>query len=231
MPTPPRITVVDDDNEMADYLTTLLHEEGGYKTESFPTPGRFFDALIKRKPDLLVLDMGLPGMDGREIIRVIRSNPETKNLLIVAVSGKQIQTADITSGIDTGADEYFLKPVDSQEFLVRIRNLLERRLAPQKDAEEIIELGPLKLSLSRRVCSLGGKDVTLTHMEFDLLLYLLRQSNRALTRSVLLESVWGGTPNMNTRTVDKHMETLRKKLGPFGKKIETVVGIGYIFRP
>ena len=96
--------------------------------------------------------------------------------------------------------------------------------------EELLEAGPLTISLDQHTCQLDGKPLTLTRLEFDLLVFFLRQAERALTRSVLLEAVWGGTPDMNTRTVDKHVETLRKKLGAFGKKFETVVGIGYIFR-
>jgi DNA-binding response OmpR family regulator len=114
--------------------------------------------------------------------------------------------------------------------LVRLEGLLSRSALPSKPPEEVLRLGDLSVNVDGRVCSLGGRDVGLTRLEFDLLVYFLRQGNRVLTRSILLESVWSGDPTMTTRTVDKHVENLRRKLGPFGSRIETVVRVGYILR-
>ena len=223
-----RIAIVEDDDEMGAYLVTLLKAEG-YRCERYATPGRFLDSLVKQKPDLVLMDMGLPGMDGREIIRVLRLNPETKHLLIVAVSA-QTNSNNILTGIQSGADDYFSNPVDAEALLVRIRNLLCRFADRTPIEEKAVEVGPLSISLEEHTCRLNGKPLALTRLEFDLLLFFLRQSDRVLTRGVLLENVWGGTPDMQTRTVDKHVETLRKKLGAFGERFETVVGIGYLFR-
>jgi len=223
-----RIAIVDDDLEVGDFLLQLLKAEG-YDAAHYPTPGKFFDAILRRQPALTVLDMQLPGMDGREIIRLLRSNPDTGRMLIVAISGKQRSKKDVISGIQRGADEYFLKPLDSEEFLARLSSLL-RRAHSSPAPEDVIRLDGLTIFPERRQCELEGEAVSMTRLEFDLLTHLVRNANRILTRGSLLEDVWTGDPTMSTRTVDKHIEMLRRKLGEFGERIATVIRVGYVLK-
>jgi DNA-binding response OmpR family regulator len=213
---------------MGDYLVKLLSTKG-YKTSLHPTAGRFFDAMLKTKPDVVLLDMQLPGMDGKEIIRVLRNSEQTRNLVIIAMSGALKETADVVAGFHSGADEYLVKPFDPDFLLVRIDGFL-RRTAASAPPEEVLRFSDVSVFLDQRVCRVKANEIELTRLEFDLLVYLIRQSNRVLTRSILLEQVWGGDPTMTTRTVDKHIENLRRKLGDAGRRIEAVIRVGYILR-
>lgn len=211
-------------------LILIALQTSGYLAGLYPTPGKFFDSLIKNKPDLLILDMHLPGMDGKEIVRVMRNNPETRNAFIIAISGEAKGTEDIIKGLKTGADEYMVKPLEMDLLLTRIAGFLRRGLPNGSHGPPILQSGPLTIFPEERSVKLVGKPVTLTRLEYDLLTYFIQHSNRVLTRSLLLETVWGGNSDMTTRTVDKHVESLRKKLGTFGKNFETVVRVGYMLR-
>jgi two-component system alkaline phosphatase synthesis response regulator PhoP len=226
-----KIAVVDDDPEWGDFVSCLLKPRS-LKTSCFPTSGKFFDSLIKTSYELVVLDMHLPGMHGREVIRVLRANPQTRRMLIVGVSGEEIGSADAVSALDAGADEYLSKPVDAEFLAARITALLRR--AGDHGAggpePERITLGALSIEPDQQQVRVDGKAVVLTNLEFQLLLYCVRNVNRVLTRPLILEQVWGVKTPMDTRTVDKHVESLRRKLGPFGKKFETVVKVGYCLK-
>jgi DNA-binding response OmpR family regulator len=225
------ISVVDDDPEVLKFLEFVL-KKAGYAVSAAATPGRFFDSILKSKPALCLIDVQLPGMDGREIVRVLRSSEETRDIPLVVMSAQAVSSTDKVRGLNDGADEYFAKPLDVDLLLVRIANLLARRGAAPAEAPggEIVSWGPLRVLLDEHRATLGGKDVPLTHMEMKLLVAFLRQPGRVLPRALLLQSVWNAE-GASTRTVDKHVETLRRKLPPFGKKVETVVGVGYLFRP
>lgn len=224
-----KIAVVDDDPEWGDLLLRIL-KSGGYDCIHFPTAGRFFDWMIRSKPVMVLLDMQLPGMHGREVIRVLRSNSETRDLLIVAVSAHEVMSAEAVKAFEAGADEYLTKGVDHDLILARIGALMRRGPAAAARTEERLTSGDLVILPEQRVVRMGGKEIALTHLEFDLLVYFVRQTGRVLTRSLILESVWGGSPNMDTRTVDKHVESLRRKLGAFGRSLETVIRVGYVLK-
>jgi DNA-binding response OmpR family regulator len=225
------ISIVDDDPEVLKFLEFVL-AKAGYAVSTSSTPGRFFDSILKTKPALCLIDVQLPGMDGREIIRVLRASPETRGIPLVAMSAVAVTPSDKVRGLDDGADEYFSKPLDLDFLLLRVANLLARRGGAGASAPppEIVSWGPLQISIDEHRATLAGKEVPLTHLEMKLLLAFLRQPGRVLPRALLLQSVWNST-GTSTRTVDKHVETLRRKLPPFGKKVETVVGVGYLFRP
>ncbi len=224
-----RIAVVDDDAGMLELLSLVLGK-AGYKVHVYPTPGRFFDGVLKNKPDVCLIDVQLPGMDGREVVRVLRANPETGKTLLVLMTAHATLPGDAVMGLEIGADEYMVKPLDMDLLLVRIAGLLARR-GGATSAHEVMRWGPVSIVPEEHRVMFGGKDVAFTHLEFQLLLAFLRQPNRVLARSWLLQTVWQSSPSVSTRTVDKHVESLRRKLPPFGKKVETVVGVGYIFRP
>ena len=227
----PKIAVVDDDPETRALLERVLGK-AGFKVRTYATPGRFFDGVLRVKPALCLVDVQLPGMDGREIVRVLRSNLETRAVPVILMSAAAKSSDDVVSGLDSGADEYLPKPLDLELLVVRVKNLLAlaRRGAAPPTADSVRWGGLLILPDERRL-TLNGKDVPLTHLEFELLLAFLRQPNRVLPRSWLLQNVWNSSALVTTRTVDKHVQSLRRKVPPLGKRVETVVGVGYLFAP
>lgn len=224
------ITVVDDDPEMISLLKLILEREG-YKVAGYETAGRFIDSFEKNKPDLCVIDIQLAGMDGRELIRVLRANEKNSRTPVIAMSAAATSPADMIRGLDNGADEYLAKPLDMQLLLVRVKNLIERSGGPAaRPATPVVTWKKLELFPDEHRVTWDGKDVKLTHMEFKLLQTFLGNPERVLARSWLLQTVWGSSPDVSTRTVDKHVETLRKKLPELGERIETMIRIGYVFR-
>ena len=224
------IAVVDDDDEMRALLTLVLGK-AGFKVQGYATPGRFFDGLVKSKPELCIVDVQLPGMDGREVVRVLRSNPETRALPVIMITAVATSSEDVVRGVDNGADEYFPKPLDLELLVARIENLLSRANRTAPPPEDSISWGELEIAPEEHRVTVKGKAVPLTHLEFKLLLAFLRQPNRVLPRSWLLQHVWDSSSSVSTRTVDKHVETLRRKVKPLSGNLETVVGVGYLFRP
>lgn len=226
-----QLAVVDDDDEMLLLLTTVLGRHG-YEVKTYPLPGRFLDSLRRARPDLCVLDMHLPGIHGREVIRVLRENEATRRMPIVAISAVARATADVIEGLDLGADEYLPKPLDLDLLVVRIESLLKRaEVAAQPATCERLGYGEMTVFTDEHRVVVGDKEVTLTNLEFKLLVFLLRHPNCVATRGMLLEKVWGSSPDVSTRTVDKHFESLRKKLPAMGARVETVIRVGYLFRP
>ncbi len=226
-----KIAVVDDYEGVRELLESLL-THSGYSVSTYPAAGKFLDSIPKRPPpDLVVLDLQLPGITGWECLKILKENPKTRRIPIFLISGQYKNPSDIVHGLEMGADEYVCKPFDTEVFLARVEALM-RRVYWQTGAEppEKVQAGPLILNLSEHAASLGKKVLVLTPLEYELLLYMVKNSNRVLTRGLILEQVWKGDPSMTTRTVDKHIESLRKKMGPFGKKIKTVIGVGYIFK-
>lgn len=224
------IAVVDDDLEMLALLDQVL-TRAGYKVRTYGTPGKFFDGLLKAKPDLCLVDVQLPGMDGREVVRVMRSNPETRDVAVIAISATAIASPDIVRGMDSGADEYLTKPLDLDLLLARIANLIARgRGGAPARAPEVVRWESLEVYPEEHRALLAGKEVPLTHLEFKLLSAFLGQPQRVLARSWLLQTVWESAPDVATRTVDKHVEALRRKIPVLAGRLETVVGVGYMFR-
>ena len=224
------IAVVDDDDEMRALLTLVLGK-AGFKVAGYATPGRFFDALARGKPELCIVDVQLPGMDGREVVRVLRSNPETRALPVIMITAVATSSEDVVRGVDTGADEYFPKPLDLELLVVRVQNLLSRANRNAPPPEDSISWGEIEVTPDAHRVTVRGKDVPITHLEFKLLLAFLQQPNRVLPRSWLLQNVWDSSSSVSTRTVDKHVETLRRKVRPLSGHLETVFGVGYLFRP
>lgn len=226
-----RIAVLDDDGEMLAFLKLVL-AKAGYRVDAYPTPGKFFDGLLRRRPDLCLIDVQLPGMDGRNVVRVLRSNAETRAVPAVLMSAVATASSDVVLGVEHGADEYLPKPFDLDLLVARIGNLLARRRAgAPRPSADAVRWRDLAVYPDEHRAELKGRSVALTRLEFQLLLAFLRQPNRVLPRSWLLQSVWESVPSLSTRTVDKHVETLRRKFPPLADRVETVVGVGYLFRP
>lgn len=224
------ISVVDDDPEMLALLKLVLEREG-YKFHGFETAGRFIDAFAKTKPDLCVVDVQLAGMDGRELIRVLRANQKGARTPVIAMSAAATAPADVIRGLENGADEYLPKPLDMDLLLARVRNLIERNAGEgAAPPSPVVRWRKLEVSPDEHRVSWDGREVKLTHMEFKLLETFIGNPERVLARSWLLQTVWGSSPDVSTRTVDKHVEILRRKLPGVGERVETMVRIGYVFR-
>ncbi|MDE2292837.1 MAG: response regulator transcription factor [Elusimicrobia bacterium] len=219
------VAVVDGDGGRREALARALGSRG-FEVVLFSTAGRFFDALAAGCPRAAFVSMELPGMDGREVIRVLRSDPQTRGMALVAVSRGRRRREEVIAGFEAGADEFLEEPCEPDLLAARLESILRRR--PQAPPRRVAELDGLSLDLDARVCSLRGAAVTLTRIEFDLLEHLVRHRGRILTRGALLSAVWRRPAGR--RTVDKHVESLRRKLAGFARRLDTVVNVGYVLR-
>lgn len=220
------VAVLDSEQGPRETLAGLLKARG-YEVKSFQTAGRFFDALLESVPRAAFISTELRGMDGREVIRVLRSNPETRGMALVAFSDGRRRREEVISGFEAGADEFLEGPLDPELIAARLVSLLRGR--PEVPSADVMELLGVRMDMDARVCTVSGKAVKLTRLEFDLLGHLMRHRGRVLTRGALLGTVWGEAGS-GTRTVDKHVEAVRRKVPPLAKALETVVNVGYLLR-
>ena len=219
----PRILSVDDDIHLQRTLRVLL-EEDGFDVQTAGDEAETFHQLRKQTPDLVLLDLKLPGADGFTIFKKIRDTPEWKFLPVIFLTSKGEEPHRV-SGLEMGADDYVVKPFSAAELTARIRNVLRR--ANPDGQTSILEDGPLKLDLEGRTVFVEGKSVAMRPKEFDLLALLLRKKGKLLSRSLILQSVWDVNMDVDTRTMDTHIYRLRKKLGPVGERIRSVSSLGY----
>lgn len=220
---------VEDDERILE-LTLYTMRQAGIDAEGFPHSDAFFAACQRKLPDVVLLDIMLPGMDGLEILRILRSDPATKHLPIMMLTAKGAEL-DKAIGLDAGADDYLAKPFGMVELLARVRALMRRSRTPAVAPEERMALGPVMLDAASREALVDGKRLALTKKEFDLLRMLMANAGHVLSRAQLLEGVWGMAFPGGTRTVDVHVQTLRQKLGKAHAGadglIATVRGSGY----
>lgn len=217
------IFCVDDDKTIRDIEIYTL-EATGFQAKGFADADELFEALKTEKPDLIVLDIMLPGKDGVEILRILRSDPRTEKIPVIMATAKGTEMDKILS-LDLGADDYLVKPFGVMEMVSRIKAVL-RRCAPPKN-DDIITNGEISLNVSEHTVTVNNEKISLTLKEFELLKLFMRTPGVALSREKLLSEVWGIDYLGESRTVDMHIKTLRQKLGEASKKIETVIGVGY----
>ena len=217
------IYCVEDDDSIRELMLYALRASG-FEAEGFRDSVGLFDALSHAQPQLIMLDIMLPGMDGIEILKALRGNPATARIPVIIASARGTEY-DKVVGLDLGADDYLAKPFGMMELLARVKALLRR--TEQAESEEVYRLGTLSVNKTRHEVYAAGQEVTLTLKEFDLLCLLLENKGRVLTRDRLLNRIWGYGFDGESRTVDVHIRTLRQKLGECGEYIETVRGVGY----
>ncbi len=217
------IHVVEDDDGVRE-LELYALRQAGFESEGFATTAGFRAALEKTTPQLVLLDVMLPGEDGVTLLQSLRRDPRTKRLPVILVTAKGAEM-DKVRGLDAGADDYLTKPFGIMELLARVRALLRR--SEEGKPAKVLNVGTLTLDRDRHMVAAGDKNVELTHMEFELLAFLMAHAGRAVTREVLLDDVWGIGFAGDTRTVDVHIRSLRHKLGACGDMILTVRGVGY----
>lgn len=220
------IYLLEDDESIRELVTYTLCSQG-MEAKGFATPGEFWDAMSRQKPSLLLLDVMLPEEDGVFILKKLRLSSETADMPVIMLTAKNSEY-DMILGLDSGADDYIAKPFRMMELLSRIRAVL-RRTARGKDSA-VYEKGILRVCPEQHLVEVEGVSVTLTLKEFEILCLLLENQGVVLTRSQLLDKVWGYSFDGESRTVDVHIRTLRQKLGKAGEYIETVRGIGYKMR-
>ena len=219
------IYLVEDDHSIRE-LVAYTFNTAGLEAEGFDRPSLFWEALEKRKPDLVLLDIMLPEEDGIQILQKLRQRKDTKKLPVIMLTAKGSEY-DKVMGLESGADDYVSKPFGMLELLARVKALLRRTedLRPAQESRYVI--GDLTVNRKRHEVFVKGEAVTLTKKEFDMLCYLLENKGMVLTRDQLLNQIWGYDFDGENRTVDVHIRTLRQKLGDCGTYIETIRGIGY----
>jgi len=220
----PRVLVVEDDGEIAEVLRRSLRLEG-YEVRLAGDGSDALDEANLFEPDAVVLDLGLPGLDGLEVCRQLRDDGDVPILILTARDGVDARV----EGLDSGADDYLVKPFERQELLARIRALLRRR--PPRGSAFVV-VGDLKLNPDTREVARGDRYIDLTSREFELLEYLMRNERLVVSRESLLDDVWGYAPFAETNTVDVFVSNLRRKLEAEGepRMLHTVRGAGYVLR-
>ena len=217
------IYLLEDDDSIRKLVLYGLDSQG-FQAKGFALPSEFWRAMDAEMPELVLLDIMLPEEDGLSILRKLRARPATKRLPIIMLTAKNSEY-DRVIGLDHGADDFVSKPFSMLELIARIRAVLRRAEPAQASGD--FSLGLLFVSPDRHEVKVGGKDVTLTNKEFELLCLLLRNKGIVLTRATLMDRVWGFESERENRTLDVHIRTLRVKLGEAGSYIETVRGVGY----
>ena len=224
-----RILVIEDDPDIALSLRLKLERDGGFEVKTAEDGATGLRLAVDSPPDLVLLDVNLPGMDGFEVCRHLRNDPATAATPVIMLTAR-IDESDRVAGLDLGADDYITKPFSPKEALARIRAVL-RRSDREAAGPEALADGTLRIDVGARRAEVAGRELGLTRKEFDLLVELIRRRGRVLTRERLLETVWGYDYPGETRTVDVHVRRLRQKLGPpVDERVETVVGVGYRYR-
>lgn len=224
-----RITLVEDDPDIAEVLRYNLVKEG-FLVDVFGRGDSALAGILSLPPDLVLLDLMLPGLDGLELCRLLKREARTAAIPLVMLTAKGEETDRIV-GLELGADDYIPKPFSTREVVLRIKAILRRQRGDVGGQGELLETGHLRLYPADHRLEVDGREVPLTATEFRLLLFLMSRMGRVQNRGQLLTEVWSYTEGVDSRTVDTHVRRLRRKLGPEADRIETVVGVGYRFRP
>jgi two-component system phosphate regulon response regulator PhoB len=223
----PKILVVDDEPEAVELVEFNL-KQAGYAVTTAADGAEALKKARSQTPDLIVLDVMLPEMNGFEICKVLRLDPATAGIPIIMLTAKAAEI-DRVLGLELGADDYLTKPFSPRELVLRIRKILERG-KPAGEKREAIHFGDLRIDVPKHLVTWRGKPIDdLTATEFKLLTVLAQRAGRVQSRDALLRDVWEYDSLIDTRTVDTHMRRLREKLGPASKHLDTVRGVGYRF--
>ena len=217
------IYCVEDDNAIRDLMLYTLGASG-FQAKGFPDSTFFWQAMTEEKPELILLDIMLPGEDGITVLKRLRAASATANIPVIMATAKGSEF-DKVIGLDTGADDYLVKPFGMMEMVSRVKAVLRRY--KQEDKQSRLTAGELVMEIDKHRVMAGSQEVVLTFKEFELLHKLLERPGQVFTREQLLTDIWGYDFAGETRTVDVHVRTLRLKLGEAGALVETVRGVGY----
>lgn len=218
------VYILEDDDNIRKLINYSLKSQG-FEVQDFALPSAFWTALQTTNPDLLLLDIMLPEEDGISILKKLRSNPKTSTIPVIMLTAKDSEY-DVVTGLDSGADDYVTKPFGMMPLVSRIKAVL-RRYEKTDSHKELIQAGDLKIDENQHTVFINNRQLFLTVKEFDLLVLLIKNRGNVLTREMLLEHIWDISADVESRTVDVHIRTLRQKLGEAGNAIETIRGVGY----
>ncbi|MFQ5689111.1 MAG: response regulator [Gemmatimonadota bacterium] len=223
-----RILVVDDEPDILSVLVYHLSREG-FRVSTAVNGRSALAAAQRDLPDLVILDLMLPGLDGYEVLKALRRNERTDQIPVILLTARREERERIR-GFEVGADDYVTKPFSAQELVLRVGAVLRRAAAEPLSPSRRLSVGPIEIDRDAHRVFSAGVEVELTPLEYRLLEVLLERRGRVQSRRMLLEAVWDTTARIETRTVDMHAARLRSKLGQAGSLIETVRGVGYRFR-
>ncbi len=223
-----RILVVDDEPDITALVAYHL-AKAGFRVSTAANGTDALKAAREERPDIVILDLMLPGVSGYDVLAELRKREETRDVGVILLTAGRV-APDRIRGISLGADDYLTKPFSPQELSLRVGGLLRRLGSPAVSAGSTLAAGPLSIDRSAHRASINGRELSLTATEYKLLLTLVERRGRVQSRPQLLEIVWEAQPDIQTRTVDMHVQRLRSKLGDAGKLIETVRGFGYRFK-
>lgn len=216
------IYCVEDDSIIREMEVYTL-EQTGFAAHGFSEGTALFGALAEQLPELIVLDIMLPGQDGIEILTRLRADARYRDIPVIMATAKGTEMDKIT-GLDLGADDYLVKPFGVMEMVARIHAVLRRSKKPETAS---VSVGAITLNTENHTVTVNGSGVVLTHKEFDILALFMAKPGAVFNRARIMNEVWGSEYVGESRTVDMHIKTLRQKLGPAGGQIKTVVGVGY----
>jgi two-component system phosphate regulon response regulator PhoB len=223
-----RVLVVDDEPDITALVAYHL-AKAGYRVSTAASGPDALRAAREERPDLVILDIMLPGVSGYDVLAELRRREETRDVGVILLTARR-EEADRIRGLSLGADDYLVKPFSPAELTLRVNAVLRRLGAPAVTSGSTIVAGPITIDRSAHRVLVEGREIELTATEYKLLLTLVERRGRVQTRPQLLETVWEAQPDIQTRTVDMHVQRLRTKLGAAGELIETVRGFGYRFR-
>lgn len=222
-----RVLIVEDDPDISSVVDFNLRKEG-FETEVAPQGSTALRIVREHPPDVMLLDLMLPDIPGLDVCREVRNSTSNRRVPILMVTAKG-QEADRLAGLESGADDYIVKPFSMRELVLRVRAVLRRTEPAEAAQASRLERGPLSIDEAAHRVFVDGKETALTNTEYKLLVMFVKRPGRVFSRRQLLDQVWNMPGNVVTRTVDTHVKRLREKLGPAGSTIETVRSVGYRF--
>lgn len=222
---PKRILVIDDESDVTDLVAYHLKAKG-FHVEALNDPNGSIGVARTFLPDLVILDVMMPDLNGMQICRMLRADPKLQKVPVIFLTAKA-EEADRIQGLETGADDYICKPFSTKELVLRVQTILRRLTDGVPTEPKHLQVGQIALDIDRHVAMVGGLPVDLTATEFKLLRLLMERRGRVQTREHLLINVWNYETEIETRTVDTHVRRLREKLGAEAAWIETIRGVGY----
>ncbi|MEN8661808.1 MAG: response regulator [Lentimonas sp.] len=221
-----RILILDDEPDVTELLQYKL-EQAGYRVDVLNDPLAFVASVREFEPDLMILDIMMPELNGLQLCRIARADPTMKDIPIIFLTAKG-EAEDRIAGLEMGADDYMSKPFNTKELLLRVANVLQRSVkVDQSLGQKRIEIAGVLIDEEIHQLRVDGKEVVLTATEFRLLKLLMERKGRVQSREHLLVNVWHYDTDIETRTVDTHVRRVREKLGPYARLIETIRGVGY----
>ena len=224
-----KILIVDDEKDIIDLLKFNLKNEG-YDTLTARDGEQALKTAREDQPDLVILDIMLPGKDGWEVLKELRKSPKTQNIPVIYLTAKDSEIDEVV-GLELGADDYIVKPIGIRKLLARVKKVLKRSESRPEIADDKIVIGDMVIDPGSYKVLCGETDVVLTKKEFDILNYMAKRPGRVITRKILLDEIWDDNVVVIDRTIDVHIRKIREKLGgKYMDLIETIKGVGYRFK-